>query len=406
MKGSSVEAVLEDLQQGKFILLQDDESRENEGDLVMAGEYVTPEDINFMTKKARGLICTPMTKQRADQLNLEKMSNDNTAPLATAFTVSVDGKEGVSTGISAKDRARTIQILTDNATEPSDLVRPGHIFPLIARDQGVLVRRGQTEGSVDLLKLAGLKPVAAICEVMNPDGSMARNDDLREFCEEHDIRRCSVEDVRNYRIRTEDLVEEEAHTTFPTQFGTFDLHLFQSELETETHLALVAGEEEGRVQNGKLPLVRPHSQCLTGEVFGSERCDCRQQLFQSMEKIQEYGRGAVIYSFQEGRGIGLVNKLKAYELQEKEDMDTVEANKELGFQEDQRSYWSVGQILQKLDMNQVRLLTNNPQKVEDVSEVGVTVQERVPLQVQPDKHSREYLQVKRDKLGHFLENLS
>lgn len=404
MGNSNIESVLEDLREGKFVLLKDDESRENEGDLVMAAEHVTPEDINFMAKHARGLICAPLTKDRADELELERMSTKNTAPLATAFTVSIDARDGVSTGISAKDRAQTFQRLVDDSAESSDFARPGHLFPLIARDKGVLIRQGQTEGSVDLLKLAGLKPVAAICEVMNPDGTMAREEDLNEFCDEHDIKMCSVEDVRQYRLRNETHVEKEVEIDFPTEFGDFDLHLFQSEVDDNNHLALVTGPEGSETRNGNPPLVRVHSQCLTGEVFGSQRCDCQTQLLYSLEKIQEYGHGAVIYSLQEGRGIGLANKLKAYKLQN-EGKDTVEANKELGFDEDLRSYWCAGQILQKLGLDRIRLLTNNPDKVDDITEIGVTVSERIPLEVQPDQFSRDYLQTKRDKLGHMLNHL-
>ncbi len=399
MKPKEFENILEDLRRGKMVLLQDDEERENEGDLVVAAEKVTAEHINFMASEGRGLICVPITRERASALNLERMTRQNTTDLGTAFTVSVDAREGVSTGISASDRARTAKVLIDEETEPEDLDRPGHMFPLIARDEGVFKRQGQTEGSVDLMKLAGLKPGAVICEVMNPDGTMARDEDLKQFCEEHDIKRCSIRDVIQYRVRKENIIEEAAQTELPTMKGNFDLRLFRSRLDDHTHLAFLPDSRDGEMEN---PIVRIHSQCLTGEVFGSKRCDCRRQLIRSMEIIQEYGNGVLLYSSQEGRGIGLENKIKAYELKD-DGLDTVQANRELGFKKDQRQFWSAAKILEAMGMDQVRLLTNNPKKVEDLESVGVSVEDRVPLEVQTDEEAEQYMETKKEKLDHILQ---
>lgn len=401
----TMENILEDIRNGNMVIVQDDESRENEGDLVMAAEDVTPEDINFMAREGRGLICVPITEERARQLHLNPMSRQNTAELGTAFTVSVDAREGVSTGISAADRARTVEVLIDEDTSPEDLVKPGHIFPLIARDEGVFVRRGQTEGSLDLMKLAGKKPAAVICEVMNRDGTMAREEDLKAFSEEHGIPRCTIQDIARFRARHEKVVERSVDTKLPTEWGQFTLKLFTSRLSDNEHMVLVKNKFDGSLSDHDESVpVRIHSQCTTGDVFRSRRCDCRQQLEASLDMMKKEGRGVLIYSAQEGRGIGLEAKLKAYELQD-DGMDTAEANEELGFERDERNYWTAANILRNMNLNRVELLTNNPEKVADVEMFGVEVTERVPMEVSPEESQEEYLETKKEKLGHIFEEL-
>ncbi len=402
MKDAAFERILSDLRDGEMILLQDARSRENEGDLVLPAEKVTPEAINFMATYGRGLICVPLLPDRARKLGLHPMTCRNTAELGTAFTVSVDAREGVSTGISARDRARTVQVLLDDETRPEDLVRPGHLFPLIAKENGVFERRGQTEGSIDLMKLAGLTPVAVICEVMNDDGTMAREKQLKSFCEEHEIRRCRIHDIVRYRARHENVVSKEASTELPTRVDQFQLSLYQSDLDDHNHLMLTP---EGQPETpDEPPLVRIHSQCLTGDVFGSARCDCGEQLDTSLHLISKTGNGVLIYSTQEGRGIGLADKLRAYEKKD-EGLDTVEANESLGLPRDRRKYWSAANILSDRGFERVRLLTNNPQKVEDLEEMGMNVAERVPLEVESDGEKREYLRTKKEKLGHLLQQI-
>jgi 3,4-dihydroxy 2-butanone 4-phosphate synthase/GTP cyclohydrolase II len=402
MKDASFEQILDDLKEGNMILLQDARSRENEGDLVMAAEQVTPDAINFMATYGRGLICVPLLPDRARELGLHPMTSRNTAELGTAFTVSVDARDGISTGISAKDRAQTIQVLIDEKSKPEDLVRPGHVFPLVAKEQGVFQRRGQTEGSIDLMRLAGLKPAAVICEVMNEDGTMAKDEQLSAFCDKHDIRSCRINDILRYRSRHEQVVEEEAETELPTQIDRFALSLFSSDLDEHDHLVLAPEDQSDEPEEP--PIVRIHSQCLTGDVFGSQRCDCREQLESSLHLISQSSHGLLIYSTQEGRGIGLADKLRAYEKKD-EGLDTVEANESLGLPGDQRQYWSAANILHELGYDRVRLLTNNPQKVEDLEEMGIEVTERVPLEVDSEGEKREYLRTKKEKLGHLLQEI-
>ncbi len=402
MKDASFEQILDDLREGKMILLQDARSRENEGDLVMPAEQVTPEAINFMATYGRGLICVPLLPERARELDLHPMTCRNTAELGTAFTVSVDARDDISTGISAKDRAQTVRVLIDEESKPEDLVRPGHVFPLVAKEQGVFTRRGQTEGSIDLMKLAGLKPAAVICEVMNDDGTMAKDDQLKAFCDEHDIRRCRINDIVRYRSRHEQIVRQDASTELPTRIDHFTLSLYSSDLDEHDHLVLTP--EDRSDDSDEPPIVRIHSQCLTGDVFGSQRCDCREQLEKSLHLISQSNNGLLIYSTQEGRGIGLADKLRAYEKKD-EGLDTVEANESLGLPGDQRQYWSAANILDDRGYDSVRLLTNNPQKVEDLEEMGIEVAERVPLEVDSEGEKREYLRTKKEKLGHLLQEI-
>jgi len=394
-----------------MIVLVDDESRENEGDLVCAAEKVTPETINFMAKFGRGLICLPMPNAVADRLGLHPQVADNTSRLGTAFTVSIDAATGVTTGISAADRARTIQVVCRDDAKPSDLVRPGHVFPLRARDGGVLVRAGQTEGAVDLARLAGLQPIAVICEVMNDDGTMARRDDLEAFCREHNLKMCAVADIIRHRLRAEKLIERAVEMPMPLEMGTFRLIAYSSVVDPEPHVALCLGGvgelgPDGRpVHHDEPVLVRVHSECLTGDVFGSMRCDCGWQLKTAMARIAEVGKGALVYVRQEGRGIGLVNKLKAYKLQIEQGMDTVEANLHLGFEADRRDYGIGNQILRDLGLTKLRIMTNNPRKIYGLEGFGLKIVERVPLEVSAHDQNRRYLQTKKDKLGHMLDNL-
>ncbi len=408
---SPIEDILAELRQGRLIVLVDDESRENEGDLVCAAEKVTPEIVNFMAKEARGLICLPMTHQRADALALYPQTTDNTSRFGTAFTVTIDAAEGITTGISAADRACTIRQACREEAKPSDFVRPGHIFPLRAVDGGTLVRTGQTEGGVDLARLAGLSPMAVICEIMKDDGTMARRDDLDAFCGKHRLKMCSVADVIRYRLRSENLIRREVEIDLPTEAGLFHLIAYTSVVDPEPHVALCYGgvgrlDSDGRpISHDESVLVRVHSECLTGDVFGSLRCDCGPQLQTAMRAVVEAGKGAIVYVRQEGRGIGLVNKLKAYQLQMEEGMDTVEANLHLGFEADRRDYGIGNQILRDLGLRKLRLMTNNPRKIYGLDGFGLEITERVALEIPPCQHSRRYLQTKKDKLGHMLENL-
>ena len=399
MKLDRVEEAIEDIRLGRMVIVADDEDRENEGDLVMAAAMVTPDHVNFMTKRGRGLICVTLTPERADELGLAPMSDKNTDPQGTAFTISVDAHErfGVTTGISAHDRAKTIEVLTDPDTVPGDLRRPGHMFPLRAKPGGVLRRVGQTEASVDLAKLAGLPPVGVICEILNEDGTMARRPELEAFSQEHDLKFITVADLVAYRLRRTRIVERMAEAALPTRFGDFRVFAYESILDHREHLALVKGDITGK---GNV-LVRMHSECMTGDVFGSERCDCGEQLAAAMRQINEEGQGAVIYLRQEGRGIGLVNKLKAYELQD-EGMDTVEANQKLGFKPDLRDYGIGAQILLDLGLHSIRLLTNNPRKIVGLDGYDIEITGVEPLLVEPGEHNERYLDTKRSKLGHIL----
>ncbi|WP_282756696.1 bifunctional 3,4-dihydroxy-2-butanone-4-phosphate synthase/GTP cyclohydrolase II [Desulfuromonas thiophila] len=398
---AKIEAALEDLRQGRMVILVDDEDRENEGDLTMAAEMVTPEAINFMAREGRGLICLTLTEERADELELPLMVSDNSSSFGTAFTVSIEARQGVTTGISAADRAHTIRVAIDDASGPRDLARPGHVFPLRARKGGVLVRTGQTEGSVDLARLAGLKPAAVICEIMNDDGTMARMPQLRVFAEQHDLKIISIADLIAYRMRKELLVRRGAETVLPTWYGgEFKAIVYENDVDNAHHVALI----KGTIDPQQPTLVRVHSECLTGDVFGSQRCDCGQQLQAAMAQIDEAGSGVIIYMRQEGRGIGLVNKLKAYALQDC-GHDTVEANEALGFKPDMRDYGIGAQILADLGVRQIRLMTNNPKKMVGLQGYGLEVIERVPIEMPANRVNKRYLQTKKDKLGHLLEHL-
>jgi 3,4-dihydroxy 2-butanone 4-phosphate synthase/GTP cyclohydrolase II len=398
MSVSNIEAALEDLRQGKMIILVDDEDRENEGDLTMAAEKVTPEAINFMAKYARGLICLSLHPDIAEKLKLPLMVQDNRSRFQTAFTVSIEAKHGVTTGISAADRAHTILTAVADDASPDDLVQPGHLFPLRARRGGVLFRTGQTEGSVDLARLAGLKSAGVICEIMNDDGTMARRPDLDRFSKKHGLRVVTVADIIAYRMRNESFVHKEAETILPTPFGEFKAIAFRNELDNSEHLALVKGE----IDPDKDILVRVHSECLTGDVLGSYRCDCGDQLRKALKMIEQEGLGVIIYLRQEGRGIGFANKLKAYALQDK-GLDTVEANKKLGFKADLRDYGVGAQILVALGVKRMRIMTNNPKKIIGLEGYGLTVMDRVPIEIPPRPENVRYLLTKCEKLGHIME---
>ena len=397
---STIEEVLEDIRQGKMIILVDDEDRENEGDLCIAAEKVTPEAINFMAKYGRGLICLALTPEKVDQLKLPLMATDThpSPPQGTAFTVSIEARYGVTTGISAHDRAVTILTAIADDAKPEDLVTPGHIFPLRARDGGVLVRAGHTEGSVDLARLAGLKPAGVICEIMNDDGTMARMPDLEKFAKRHGLKIITIADLIAYRLRNDSLVKRIAETMLPTAIaGEFRAIVYESDVDTNHHLALVKGE----IDSNRPILVRVHSQCLTGDVFGSLRCDCGAQLHAAMRRIEEEGNGVIVYMRQEGRGIGFANKMKAYVLQD-HGKDTVEANLALGFKPDLRDYGIGAQILRDLGVRKMRLMTNNPKKIVGLEGYGLKVVERVPIEIPPTKENYHYLMTKKKKMGHLL----
>lgn len=400
-KFSLIDEALEDIAKGRMVILADDEDRENEGDLCMAAEKVTPEAVNFMAKHGRGLICLSLTPERVKELELPMMTSENTAPFGTAFTVSIEAKKGVTTGISAADRATTIRTAIDPRTKPEDIVRPGHVFPLRARPGGVLQRAGQTEGSVDLARLAGLYPAGVICEIMNDDGTMARVPELMEFSKRHNLRVVTIKDLIKYRMRTESFVKRVVTVKLTTEYGgEFNAIAFSNEIDDNVHVALVKGE----IKPEDEILVRVHSKCLTGDIFGSTRCDCGEQLHRAMEMVEREGRGVILYMNQEGRGIGLINKLKAYELQDK-GLDTVEANIKLGFKPDLRDYGIGAQILVDLGVRKMRLMTNNPKKIIGLEGYGLKVVERVPIEVKPHEKNIAYLKAKKKKLGHILNNV-
>ncbi len=397
---SSIDEAIEDVRQGKMIVIVDDEDRENEGDLMIAAEKVTPEAINFMAKFGRGLICLTLTEKRTAELGLPMMVQENQSQFGTPFTVSIDAKQGVTTGISAADRARTIEVAVDQNSTQYDLVMPGHIFPLRARDGGVLVRAGQTEGSVDVARLAGLNPAGVICEIMNEDGTMARIGQLSKFIEKHNLKMITIKDLMEYRLNQETLVEEVTATQLPTEFGDFKAVAFRNKLIDQVHIALIKGEIEPDVPT----LVRVHSQCLTGDVFGSYRCDCGEQLAKALEMIETEGRGVLLYLYQEGRGIGILNKLKAYSLQD-EGKDTVQANEALGFKPDLRDYGIGAQILRSLGLGQIRIMSNNPKKIVGLEAYGLKMVERVPIEIEPRKQNIQYLKTKQSKMGHLIKNV-
>ncbi len=389
--------VLEEIREGRLVIVVDDGDRENEGDLVMAATFVTPDHVNFMTKFGRGIVCVPMEGRHLDALGLHPMVNPSQDPMKTAWTISVDAKEGITTGISAHDRAHTIQVLINPHTQPEQLIRPGHVFPLRAKEGGVLRRAGHTEAAADLAKLAGVSPAGVICEIMSDDGTMARTPQLFEFARRHGLKICTIASLIEYRRRFEKLVRRLVTTRLPTEFGEFQLVLYDTKIDDRQHVALV----KGRVDDGEPVMVRVHSQCLTGDVFHSLRCDCGPQLCRAMERIAQAGRGVILYINQEGRGIGLANKLKAYALQD-QGLDTVEANRALGFEPDLRDYGIGAQILVDLGLKDLLLLTNNPRKIVGLEGYGLRVLERLPIEIPPHPENAHYLAVKREKLGHWL----
>ena len=396
---ASIEEAIDDIRRGRMVVVCDDENRENEGDLTMAAQFATPEAINFMAKEGRGLICLALTPDRCDDLGLDLMAAKNESPFQTAFTISVEAREGVTTGISAADRARTIQVAVDPTSAPEDLVQPGHVFPLKSKDGGVLERAGQTEAAVDLARLAGVIPAGVICEIMNEDGTMARVPDLVPYCERHDLKMITVADLIAYRRQHEKLVERVVATKLPTAFGEFSAVGYRSLVDDKHHVAMVKGNVSGRED----VLVRVHSECLTGDVFHSLRCDCGEQLSAALAMIEEEGEGVLLYLSQEGRGIGLLNKLRAYRLQE-DGLDTVDANLKLGLPADLRDYGIGAQILVDLGLSSIRILTNNPKKIHGLEGYGLSVAEQVPIHAVPNPHNEEYLNAKRDKMGHILHH--
>jgi 3,4-dihydroxy 2-butanone 4-phosphate synthase/GTP cyclohydrolase II len=394
-----IEKAVEEIKDGRMVILVDDEDRENEGDLCMAAEKVTPEAINFMAKYGRGLVCLAMSNVMIDKLDLPMMVDNNTSAFQTGFTVSIEARCGVTTGISAADRARTIHTAVAENAKPSDLVRPGHIFPLRAREGGVMVRVGQTEGSVDLARMAGLKPAGVICEIMDEDGTMARMPALENFSQKHGIGICTIADLVEYRMKNEAFVHRAAEAVIPTQHGgEFRMIAFENDVDQLLHIALV----KGQIEPEKPIMVRVHSECMTGDIFGSLRCDCGDQLHKSMSMIEKEGVGVILYLRQEGRGIGLVNKLKAYELQRKQGLDTVEANRRLGFKDDMRDYGLGAQMLVNLGVRKMRLLTNNPKKMIGLDGYGLTIVEQIPIEIEPNEYNRCYLECKKLKMGHLL----
>src|SRR6516164_6615901 len=394
---NTIESVITDLQAGKMVIVVDDADRENEGDLIMAAQFITPAAVNFMAKHGRGLICVPTISERLQQLGIERMVHQNRETFKTDFQISVDAARGISTGISAPDRAETIRIMAEPTAVPDDLVQPGHVFPLRARPGGVLQRAGHTEAAVDLVQVAGLRHIGVLCEILNDDGTMARLPQLRKFAKKHRLKICTIADLIEYRRTREKLVERIEVVKLPTDYGDFDLYLYQSKLDGQHHLALVCGDVAGKPG----VLVRVHSECLTGDVFGSRRCDCGPQLQQAMRQVSQAGRGVIVYMRQEGRGIGLAPKIKAYKLQE-QGYDTVEANQKLGFDMDLREYGLGAQILADLGLKTIKLLTNNPRKVVGLEGYGLEIVEQVPIRVKPNPHNARYLNTKREKLGHLL----
>jgi 3,4-dihydroxy 2-butanone 4-phosphate synthase/GTP cyclohydrolase II len=396
-KFDSIESVIADVRKGKTVIVVDDADRENEGDLILAAQHVTPGAVNFMAKHGRGLICVPTTSERLQQLGIERMVRQNREIFRTDFQVSVDAARGVTTGISAADRAKTIQIMAEPTAVPEDLVQPGHVFPLRARPGGVLQRAGHTEAAVDLATLGGCRPIGVLCEILNDDGTMARLPQLFKFAKKHKLKICTIEDLIEFRRTSEKLVERLETVNMPTDYGNFDLHLYRSKIDGQHHVALVRGDVAGQ----KNVLVRVHSECLTGDVFGSRRCDCGPQLHQAMRQVAEAGRGVIVYMRQEGRGIGLAPKIKAYKLQE-QGYDTVEANQKLGYGMDLREYGLGAQILCDLGLKTIRLLTNNPRKVVGLEGYGLKITEQVPIRVKPNPHNERYLKAKREKMGHLI----
>ncbi len=408
MQFSEIPEILEDLRQGRMIVLVDDEDRENEGDLACAAEKVTPEIINFMARYGRGLICLPLNPEKCDSLGLYPQTVENTAKFEVAFTVSIDAAEGIATGISAADRARTIQVAVADGAKPSDLGRPGHIFPLRAREGGVLVRAGQTEGAVDLMRLAGLKPAGVICEIMNEDGTMARVPQLLNFCEKHNLKIVSIAKLVEYRLQRESQIKRVECVNLPTDYGDFDLIGYESITSADLHLALCKGsvgrlDGDGKpIEHDEPVLVRVHSECMTGDLFHSQRCECGYQLINAMKMIEKAGKGALIYLRQEGRGIGLANKLRAYKLQE-QGLNTVDANIKLGFAPDKRDYGIGAQICRDLGLKKIRILTNNPKKISRLKVYGIKIAEQIPLRAEPGEHNVDYLRAKKYYLGHILD---